>query len=311
MAIEPTTAEADLPDGKFWMENVATSEWFMQDEKNQEEKVYSEKTNMVKIFQEKEEVDVSFTKIGDAGQTLKGAKFALYDDEIEKYVSNITGDNGVVNFTKVRPGKYTMKEIETPTGHKGLPAEGIQVEIKADGSITWDTKWGEAGKFKNALKPFRLDLTKKGEPEDYLNGAVFKITGDDYDKEATTEDGKLNFTDLTAGVYTLEELVAPSGYKTLEGKFTLTIGKNGEVSLEYSADDIALDKGYTFDSELTAVSVTHNQINMTVNNEPIDPVLPATGGPGTSAFVAMAAMIVALAVGLWLFFRHTREMEVR
>ncbi|MFD1441161.1 MSCRAMM family protein [Lacticaseibacillus hegangensis] len=313
LAIEPTTAEAELPEnlpeGKFWMENTATSKWYM---KGREEPVYDQETNMVRIYQDKRKTDVSFTKVGEISQVLAGAQFALYTGETQLYKSNVTDKDGRVTFTNVRPGSYQMKEIATPTGHSGLPAEGILVTITADGKITWDSKYGETGKLKNSLKPFQLDLTKRGEPNDLLDGAIFKITGsNDVNQMATTEGGKLTFTGLKAGEYTLEEVQAPTGYQALEGQFKLTIMAEGDVKLTYTGKDVSLGDGYTFDAELTQASLSYNQITMSVDNEPLDPVLPATGGPGTGLFVMIAGLLVMLAFGLWFFFRHTREMEVR
>lgn len=62
--------------------------------------------------------DVTFTKKDiETKATLSGATFALYDSNNKLVGTAVTSsDDGVVTFTSVPVGTYTLKEIATPTG---------------------------------------------------------------------------------------------------------------------------------------------------------------------------------------------------
>lgn len=94
-------------------------------------------------------------------------------------------------------------------------------------------------------------------------------------------DGKLKFTGLGPGVYTLVESKTPAGYNTID-PITLTITFNDNTKAW--SYDWAWPGGHTFNS-----SATVTVVNM------IGSVLPETGGMGTTLFYVGGGIMVAAA----------------
>ena len=87
--------------------------------------------------------EISFKKTNSEGKALEGAKFALvkYDDTTAKWTEvsgseKTTGEDGLVNYEKLAPGKYALIEKEAPTGYNKIEGHIEEFTVDKDGIIT-------------------------------------------------------------------------------------------------------------------------------------------------------------------------------
>ena len=126
-----------------------------------------------------------------------------------------------------------------------------------------------------------------------LPGATFKLINTDTKKEyvaVSDPDGKVEFTGLDEGTYTLVETIAPNGYTINEEEFTVVVTANYDEEIK----------------ALESYDVTINdQQSITIPNTKLN-ALPSTGGIGTTIFtVAGCGIMIAAA----FFFFASRKKE--
>ena len=144
-----------------------------------------------------------------------------------------------------------------------------------------------------------------------LGGATFELTkvqsletsnqvsDDGYSERGTTSDaddetkGKLLFRGLTPGYYYLHETESPDGYVITTNGWHFQVDENGIVS---GVGDFDPDGFFRY--------VDEN--NITVTNQK-GAALPNTGGPGTTLFTSLGAMLIALAGAGLVWMRKRRS----
>ena len=94
---------------------------------------------------------------------------------------------------------------------------------------TWITEDPLVNTFLNA--DFRaqlgsLKLRKTDTGGKLLDGAVFHVSGNGYDRDVTVSNGKITVNDLTIGDYTITEKTAPNGYLVNVAPFKTTVSAN-------------------------------------------------------------------------------------
>ena len=94
---------------------------------------------------------------------------------------------------------------------------------------TWITEDPLVNTFLNA--DFRaqlgsLKLRKTDTGGKLLDGAVFHVSGNGYDRDVTVSNGEITVNDLTIGDYTITEKTAPNGYLVNVAPFKTTISAN-------------------------------------------------------------------------------------
>lgn len=72
----------------------------------------------------------------------------------------------------------------------------------------------------------KLELSKLNTQGDLINGAIFKIEGNNYNKEVTVTNGKITLDKLREGYYTITEIYAPDGYLLNTEKYEVEIKPN-------------------------------------------------------------------------------------
>ncbi|MCI6271625.1 MAG: hypothetical protein MR601_01640 [Erysipelotrichaceae bacterium] len=146
---------------------------------------------------------VTFVKVDtdDTTKKLKGVKFALIQNGVEKYVA-ISDDNGVVTFNNVVYGMYKLKEIETIESHN-LLTEEFDVAIDEDGKII------DLSTITNTIKKGSVSFKKVDADDESkpLGGVTFVLKQNDVVKyrAVSFEDGTVSFTSVTYGEYVLSE----------------------------------------------------------------------------------------------------------
>ena len=77
-------------------------------------------------------------------------------------------------------------------------------------------------------------LIKKDEKGNLLPGATFKLLGSGEAEVPTDKDGKIQFSNISPGTYTLFETKAPTGYKLSQEKTTVDVDNEGRISISGS-----------------------------------------------------------------------------
>ncbi len=223
-------------------------------------------------------------------QTVKVSKLPKYavDGTAYTYYVVETGDHGNIGVSyKVGNGdeKTTPSEASTDDGRITILNKDYATEISV-------FKVDESTRGTNTKKP--------------LSGAEFRIERKDNDFAAYPDaqssikssgnDGKLRFENLQDGQYRITETKAPAGY--YNGNIVIYFRiENGVVTWTDSSGNVITEQTYVgYDSESKT---------FIVGNTP-GAELPATGGPGTLAYILGGLALVLLA-GALLVFRKRRK----
>ena len=145
---------------------------------------------------------------------------------IQEFVTDI---NGEVNLESLEPGAYTVEEVKAPDGY-----------IIDDSIRTVQINPGENAVFvfTDTKRP-SFELVKY-DPQngEYLGGAAFRIAriedGSHYLDRITDIDGRIRIDDMEPGIYSVQELYAPSGYILNETEYHVQLfpGRTSQIVVE-------------------------------------------------------------------------------
>ena len=231
---------------------------------------------------------------------LQGAVFEVYDKTGLKVAEGTTDEDGVVVFEDLPYGTYTYRESTAPEGFElddtaydfSILEDGKEIVYTADnqpkeGSLTI-CKTDEEGKPLSGVT-FLLEYSTDGETwaaiqhrdtESDVAAGYCTSDGLDEGKLITDEDGIAAYTGLYIDTqigevqYRITEIATKNGYMLLPGyAFKGTLSEKEEIDVSF-----------------------------TVVNQP-EFKMPATGGTGYTALIAIAAAILTAAGAVWLIHR--------
>ncbi len=142
-------------------------------------------------------------------KNLKGAEYRVWGDNYDKILT--TNDNGKINITGLKLGKYNYQETKAPDGYL-LDDKVYSFELKYKDQTT--SVVSVSVERTNKVPTGNFELVKKNESKTAnLKGAQYRIWNSEYDKTFITDDnGIINITGLKLGKYNYQEVKAPDGY---------------------------------------------------------------------------------------------------
>ena len=174
----------------------------------------------------------------DKERTLASAVFEVRDASGKLFDTITTNKDGYAETIEIPVGVYKIKEIQPPAGFI------LSDEVK---TVTLTTEDKEAAVFEltnkaNEVKVRKLDSHTK-QP---LANADIKVTdtsGKVFFEGKTGTDGYINMTELPAGRYTWQEVVAPEAYSIDPALYSFTIDAYGKVAgdVEFANTPITLE----------------------------------------------------------------------
>jgi fimbrial isopeptide formation D2 family protein/LPXTG-motif cell wall-anchored protein len=228
--------------------------------------------------------ELDLTKYKDAigeNNLLAGATFTLTGtaNVVKGKGSDIFVEDPAGAYWKLKDGTYTTT---APHGDIKDSDDNVKVESNESSYDSTTTKY--------ALQ--HVTEYEAGEEVVFMQGT----SGDD---------GKITFTGLGAGTYTLTEVVTPTGFNTADPiTFTIVIDvpatiTTGDEDATYSVENVspATASISLHDSDATCGIYETNVIDKSGS------VLPSTGGIGTTIFYVLGAVLV-LGGGILLISRR-------
>lgn len=217
-----------------------------------------------------EEKEITLKKVSDTGEALTGATFRLSG---EKSYILTTGSDGTAKIS-LPYGDYILEEVIAPDGYV-LSSEKQALNLSDSGlKLNGKAVSGFTVTLKNQPVTFALTLHKRdASTGKALSGATFKITGNSYTKTVTADAlGNTETIKLRPGTYGITETATPSGYIRPLGGWTLTVERDGYMSVSGNGAYISLGN--------TVVLTVDN-----ISNQPCaTPTQPpcSTPGPGST-----------------------------
>lgn len=217
-----------------------------------------------------EEKEITLKKVSDTGEALTGATFRLSG---EKSYILTTGSDGTAKIS-LPYGDYILEEVIALDGYV-LSSEKQTMNLSDSGlKLNGKAVSGFTVTLKNQPVIFALTLHKRdASTGKALSGATFKITGNSYTKTVTADAlGNTETIKLRPGTYGITETATPSGYIRPLGGWTLTVERDGDMSVSGNGAYISLGN--------TVVLTVDN-----ISNQPCaTPTQPpcSTPGPGST-----------------------------
>ena len=169
--------------------------------------------------------------VADTGNPLAGAHFKLTDSTGKLIKEGDTAADGKLIFTGLALGTYKLTETAAPAGYV-LDSTPITVEVTNAGQTVSKT-------ITNTRAVGNISILKTdAETSKPLAGVHFKLTdstGKLISEAVTGTEGKITFSGMSLGAYTLTETEAPKGYALDSAPIPVELtehGKTVEISVK-------------------------------------------------------------------------------
>lgn len=163
----------------------------------------------------------------DTAKKLAGATFTLYSKDGVRLAEKETGVDGTIEFDNLAYDGYYITEMKAPDGYNATGSISFSADkfttTPGQSGTDWNSAW-EAGTntftitVQDTKQNGQIVLTKNDKNGVVLPGAEFTLYKDGLEVTNATSDssGKVAFTGLAYGTYTVQETKAPS--VTVTGK---------------------------------------------------------------------------------------------
>lgn len=222
--------------------------------------------------------ELGIIKVDNENKPLTGVEFTLEGNGIETVLVTEEGfvEDANGTYYKLKDGTYTESEPEnTATTNNTDLYESTTVKYKKVTVVS-----------KEAKKP------------DNDTGDVKRVVG------MVDENGRLKFTGLSAGHYTLIESKTPAGYNTIEN-IEFDIKEKVITTADGSSIEFYIDGTGSVKDDIVRLNTNTFEVTI-VNTQDIQ--LPSTGGIGTTIFYVIGGILV-VAAGILLVVKKRMQAE--
>lgn len=157
--------------------------------------------------------EVLVQKVDADGKPLEGATFGLFDAIGERFATAVSDANGLVRFSKIPQGSYSLRELSAPDGYL-VSKEEIAFTIDADYRSTGKPIAAVTNQHK------QVQFIKVDTRGNALPGVAFSlinaVTHEVAETAVSNEQGEFVFTRFDYGDWIIRETAAPEGYSCME-----------------------------------------------------------------------------------------------
>ena len=226
----------------------------------------------------------------------KGTKTTVHKEKRDVFEEDEKGTYWLLkNGTYTTETPNTEDTVWTCYDENGERISGTHEDGAHTSKCTYKTTKGNADDYESTTTKYSLHTyTEKTTENTPVTVSATATTG---------SDGKITFTGLAAGRYTITELKTLDGYNLLTSPIYLTIAFDGT----------AISNKFTYTST-GAVEVTESKatesgiVKLEVVNSK-GTVLPSTGGIGTTIFYVVGSILVLAAAGLLIAGRKKESAK--
>lgn len=211
-----------LTNGTYYLEEVSAPSGYVTTSSRVKVTVTDDSTTATYTLKNKK-VSVKIAKVdSETKEMVEGATLELLNSNYEVLKTWTSGTDYQV-FDDLSEGVYYVKEASAPEGYV-LNSSFQKFTIDEEHpTVVIDFK-----NKKTTVKVGKVDASSG----DYIAGATLELSRVDGAMDAirfVSDDEPTVFRGLAVGVYTLEEIEAPSGYVSSDSKITFEVSKDGKM----------------------------------------------------------------------------------